>query len=224
MNNDFSNNCFHTSKKYKCWHSQNITVSQTDSNSSKYHRQSVFVDLKTAQNTFLIFTAFIIGFTAFFCSAFHSLFFVCFTHACREQQHHNKFMASKNDLLRWLLCWSSFFTSLNVPLEALDSLLILQQSTAVAPIGNFLQLFWTLADYITSTLVLWKRKLPPWILIKLVTFVFVWLLQLMSWFLVKWIQFRIVISIERVHTVTNMEQTFNQMCTCGMWFESQMKR
>lgn len=71
------------------------------------------------------------------------------------------------------LCWLSSFASLNLPLEALDSLLTLQPSAAVAPAWQFvLQVFRTLARlrYVPSCLG-WMET-SPWILIKPVTFMF----------------------------------------------------
>lgn len=66
------------------------------------------------------------------------------------------------------LCWLSSFASSNLPLEALDTLLTLQPSAAVAPTRQFvLQVFRTLADYDTSPLVLSEWKLLPEYLLNL---------------------------------------------------------
>lgn len=131
-----------------------------------------------------------------------------------------QFIASRK-VLRWLLCWLSFFASLNVSLEATESLLILQQDFAVAPICYFLQLFWTLAGYIKSNLVLLQRKLLPEYLLNWWPSSYsagCWS-RCPSLWSNEYSLSRKVISIER-----EAKTTFIQMNTCGVWFESQWRR
>lgn len=137
-----------------------------------------------------------------------SLFLVCFTHLkiwlmslplswnVRHAETSNTTMSLLPKMKRTCFAAAATllivsFASLNLPLEALDSLLTLQPSAAEAQLGNLscncFEKHGRLR-YVPSCFV-WMETFP-WILINPVTFMSLyWLLQSLSCFLVKWMQF-----------------------------------